>query len=133
MLEILVRKLIGVSRVTLLSVTWMLTKLMWAFLVCMLKILFKYLLILIFSCESRCYLCSIFFMQIIVADMRKVLAKNPQVEQQRLHRRVFLENVNPENQSLMVNVYSVSINLFICFIYMAKFSSFSFADIESFL
>ncbi|CAN4126776.1 unnamed protein product [Withania somnifera] len=38
----------------------------------------------------------------IVADMRKVLAKNPQVEQQRLHRRVFLENVNPENQALLV-------------------------------
>jgi MscS family membrane protein len=41
-------------------------------------------------------------LQIIVADMRKVLAKNPQVEQQRLHRRVFLDNVNPENQALMV-------------------------------
>ncbi|KAE8672338.1 Mechanosensitive ion channel protein 3 [Hibiscus syriacus] len=38
----------------------------------------------------------------IVADMRKVLAKNPQVEQQRLHRRVFLENINPENQALLV-------------------------------
>lgn len=38
----------------------------------------------------------------IVADMRKVLAKNPQVEQQRLHRRVFLENVNPENQALLI-------------------------------
>ncbi|KAK9097165.1 hypothetical protein Sjap_022662 [Stephania japonica] len=37
----------------------------------------------------------------IVADMRKVLAKNPQVEQQRLHRRVFLDNINPENQSLL--------------------------------
>lgn len=39
---------------------------------------------------------------IIVADMRKVLAKNPQVEQQRLHRRVFLENVDPENQALLI-------------------------------
>ncbi|XP_047319911.1 mechanosensitive ion channel protein 2, chloroplastic-like [Impatiens glandulifera] len=38
----------------------------------------------------------------IVADMRKVLAKNPQVEQQRLHRRVFLETINPENQALMI-------------------------------
>ncbi|KAF8411367.1 hypothetical protein HHK36_003916 [Tetracentron sinense] len=38
----------------------------------------------------------------IVADMRKVLAKNPQVEQQRLHRRVFLDNVNQENQALLV-------------------------------
>ncbi|KAK9163667.1 hypothetical protein Syun_004569 [Stephania yunnanensis] len=37
----------------------------------------------------------------IVADMRKVLAKNPQVEQQRLHRRVFLDNINPENQALL--------------------------------
>lgn len=38
----------------------------------------------------------------IVADMRKVLAKNPQVEQQRLHRRVFLENINPDNQALLI-------------------------------
>ncbi|GMH24675.1 hypothetical protein Nepgr_026518 [Nepenthes gracilis] len=38
----------------------------------------------------------------IVADMRKVLAKNPQVEQQKLHRRVFLDNINPENQSLLI-------------------------------
>lgn len=38
----------------------------------------------------------------IVADMRKVLAKNPQVEQQKLHRRVFLENIDPENQALMI-------------------------------
>ncbi|KAK6154167.1 hypothetical protein DH2020_013806 [Rehmannia glutinosa] len=37
----------------------------------------------------------------IVADMRKVLAKNPQVEQQKLHRRVFLDNINPENQALL--------------------------------
>lgn len=41
-------------------------------------------------------------LQNIVADMRKVLAKSPQVEQQKLHRRVFLENVNPENQALTV-------------------------------
>lgn len=40
----------------------------------------------------------------IVSDMRKVLAENPQVEQQRLHRRVFLENINPENQALMILV-----------------------------
>lgn len=44
--------------------------------------------------------------QNIVADMRKVLAKNPQVEQQRLHRRVFLENVDRENQALLVSCYS---------------------------
>ncbi|KAK7845745.1 mechanosensitive ion channel protein 3 [Quercus suber] len=42
--------------------------------------------------------------EIIVADMRKVLAKNPQVEQQKLHRRVFLESVNTENQALMILV-----------------------------
>ncbi|XVE83063.1 hypothetical protein DITRI_Ditri16bG0056800 [Diplodiscus trichospermus] len=40
----------------------------------------------------------------IVADMRKVLAKNPQVEQQRLHRRVFLEKINPEKQALLILV-----------------------------
>lgn len=40
----------------------------------------------------------------IVADMRKVLAKNPQVEQQRLHRRVFLDNINAENQALLILV-----------------------------
>ncbi|KAH7673520.1 MscS family membrane protein [Dioscorea alata] len=40
----------------------------------------------------------------IVADMRKVLAKNPQVEQQRLHRRVFLDNIDPENQALRILV-----------------------------
>lgn len=38
----------------------------------------------------------------IVADMRKVLAKHPQIEQQRLHRRVFLENINPDNQALLI-------------------------------
>lgn len=41
---------------------------------------------------------------IIVADMRKVLAKNPQVEQRRLHRRVFLDNVHQESQALLVMV-----------------------------
>ncbi|RHN70198.1 putative mechanosensitive ion channel MscS, LSM domain-containing protein [Medicago truncatula] len=40
----------------------------------------------------------------IIADMRKVLAKNPLVEQKKLHRRVFLEDVNPENQALMILV-----------------------------
>ncbi|CAA6657790.1 unnamed protein product [Spirodela intermedia] len=38
----------------------------------------------------------------IVADMRKVLAKNPQVEQRKLHRRVFLDNIDPENQALRI-------------------------------
>ncbi|PIA52305.1 hypothetical protein AQUCO_01000284v1 [Aquilegia coerulea] len=41
---------------------------------------------------------------IIVADMRKVLAKNPQVEQKGLHRRVFLDNINHENQALLILV-----------------------------
>lgn len=45
-------------------------------------------------------------MQNIVADMRKVLAKNSQVEQQRLHRRVFLDTIDPENQALMVRPLS---------------------------
>ncbi|KAK4359143.1 hypothetical protein RND71_021372 [Anisodus tanguticus] len=40
----------------------------------------------------------------IVADMRKVLAKHPLVEQQRLHRRVFLDNIDPENQALMIMI-----------------------------
>ncbi|TYI21434.1 hypothetical protein ES332_A06G036500v1 [Gossypium tomentosum] len=40
----------------------------------------------------------------VVADMRKVLAKNPQVEQQRLHRRVFLESIDPHNQALLILV-----------------------------
>ncbi|XP_073284567.1 mechanosensitive ion channel protein 3, chloroplastic-like isoform X2 [Primulina huaijiensis] len=33
----------------------------------------------------------------IVADMSKVLAKNPQVEQQKLHRRVFLDGIDPDS------------------------------------
>ncbi|XP_078435923.1 mechanosensitive ion channel protein 2, chloroplastic-like [Wolffia australiana] len=52
----------------------------------------------------------------IVADMRKVLAKNPQVEQQRLHRRVFLENVDPENQSLLI--------LISCFVKTPRFEEY---------
>lgn len=58
-------------------------------------------------------------MQNIVADMRKVLSKNPQVEQQKLHRRVFLETVNPENQALMVSTFSI--NLFMFYIYSKGF------------
>lgn len=37
--------------------------------------------------------------------MRKVLSKNPQVEQQKLHRRVFLEDIDPENQALRVRFF----------------------------
>ena len=37
----------------------------------------------------------------IVADMRKVLAKNPQVKQQRLHGRVFMDYIDPENQAFL--------------------------------
>ncbi|GLJ15112.1 hypothetical protein SUGI_0247020 [Cryptomeria japonica] len=40
----------------------------------------------------------------IMADMRKVLAKNPHIEQQRLPRRVFLEEVNEDSQALMILV-----------------------------
>ncbi|KAF8658973.1 hypothetical protein HU200_058811 [Digitaria exilis] len=41
---------------------------------------------------------------IIVADMRKVLAKNPHIEQQRLHRRVFFEKIDPKSQALMIYI-----------------------------
>lgn len=40
----------------------------------------------------------------IVADMRKVLAKHPQVEQRRLHRRVFFDNIDPDSQALLILV-----------------------------
>ncbi|KAH9624619.1 hypothetical protein KSS87_000774 [Heliosperma pusillum] len=53
---------------------------------------------------------------IIVADMRKVLAKNPQVEQQRLHRRVFLDNINPENQALLIMIS--------CFVKTSRFEEY---------
>ncbi|KAM3193540.1 hypothetical protein ACQJBY_070272 [Aegilops geniculata] len=41
---------------------------------------------------------------IIVADMRKVLAKNQNIEQQRLHRRVFFEKIDETSQALMIYV-----------------------------
>lgn len=53
-------------------------------------------------------------LQNIVSDMRKVLAKNPQVEQRLLHRRVFLEDVNPVNQSLMVSMESSECIMILC-------------------
>ncbi|XP_074279325.1 mechanosensitive ion channel protein 2, chloroplastic-like [Silene latifolia] len=53
---------------------------------------------------------------VIVADMRKVLAKNPQVEQQRLHRRVFLDNINPENQALLIMIS--------CFVKTSRFEEY---------
>ncbi|PIN01163.1 hypothetical protein CDL12_26331 [Handroanthus impetiginosus] len=52
----------------------------------------------------------------IVADMRKVLAKNPQVEQQKLHRRVFLDNINHENQALVIMVS--------CFVKTSRFEEY---------
>ncbi|KAJ8451887.1 hypothetical protein Cgig2_007370 [Carnegiea gigantea] len=52
----------------------------------------------------------------IVADMRKVLAKHPLVEQQKLHRRVFLENINPENQALQI--------LISCFVKTSRFEEY---------
>ncbi|XP_010548845.1 PREDICTED: mechanosensitive ion channel protein 3, chloroplastic-like isoform X2 [Tarenaya hassleriana] len=52
----------------------------------------------------------------IVADMRKVLAKNPQVEQQKIHRRVFLEDVDPENQALKI--------LISCFVKTSRFEEY---------
>ncbi|XP_042042868.1 mechanosensitive ion channel protein 2, chloroplastic-like isoform X3 [Salvia splendens] len=52
----------------------------------------------------------------IVADMRKVLSKNPQVEQQKLHRRVFLDNIDPENQALLILVS--------CFVKTSRFEEY---------
>ncbi|KAL0907105.1 hypothetical protein M5K25_025648 [Dendrobium thyrsiflorum] len=52
----------------------------------------------------------------IVADMRKILAKNPQIEQHRLHRRVFLDNINPENQALLILVS--------CFVKTSRFEEY---------
>lgn len=59
--------------------------------------------------------CILISPQNIVADMRKVLAKNPQVEQQRLHRRVFLENVDSENQALLVGIRHFGLNIMFLF------------------
>lgn len=52
----------------------------------------------------------------IVADMRKVLSKHPLVEQQRLHRRVFLDNIDPENQALKI--------LISCFVKTSRFEEY---------
>ncbi|CDY46875.1 BnaC01g27790D [Brassica napus] len=52
----------------------------------------------------------------IVADMRKVLSKNPQIEQQKIHRRVFLEDVDPENQALRI--------LISCFVKTSRFEDY---------
>lgn len=52
----------------------------------------------------------------IVADMRKVLAKNPQVEQKNLHRRIFLDNIDPENQALRIMVS--------CFVKTSRFEEY---------
>ncbi|KAF7129311.1 hypothetical protein RHSIM_Rhsim10G0172800 [Rhododendron simsii] len=40
----------------------------------------------------------------IVADMRKLLAKNPHLEHKKLHRRVFLVEINPKNPGLVILV-----------------------------
>ncbi|KAM0927730.1 hypothetical protein ACQ4PT_002682 [Festuca glaucescens] len=42
--------------------------------------------------------------EIIIADMRKVLAKNHNIEQQKLHRRVFFEKIDEETQALMIYI-----------------------------
>lgn len=52
--------------------------------------------------------------------MRKVLSKNPQVEQQRLHRRVFLDNVTPENQALLVSVKQFDARKIIYYIHIVS-------------
>ncbi|XP_025798539.1 mechanosensitive ion channel protein 2, chloroplastic-like isoform X2 [Panicum hallii] len=53
---------------------------------------------------------------IIVADMRKVLAKNPHIEQQKLHRRVFFEKIDPKNQALMIYIS--------CFVKTSRFEEY---------
>ncbi|KNA08961.1 hypothetical protein SOVF_157940 [Spinacia oleracea] len=52
----------------------------------------------------------------IVADMRKVLAKNPQIEQQKLHRRIFLDNIHHENQALLIMIS--------CFVKTSRFEEY---------
>lgn len=42
--------------------------------------------------------------QNIVADMRKLLAKNPHLEHKKLHRRVFMVEINPKNPGLVVSL-----------------------------
>lgn len=44
------------------------------------------------------------FVQNIVADMRKLLAKNPHLEHKKLHRRVFMVEINPKNPGLVVSL-----------------------------
>lgn len=58
----------------------------------------------------------LFSEQNIVADMRKVLAKNPQVEQQRFHRRIFLDNIDLESQALLIMVS--------CFVKTSRFEEY---------
>ena len=52
----------------------------------------------------------------IIADMHKVLAKNPQVEQQGLHGRVFLDYIDPENHTLLI--------LVLCFVNTPRFEEY---------
>ncbi|KAL2892996.1 Mechanosensitive ion channel protein 3 chloroplastic [Bienertia sinuspersici] len=59
----------------------------------------------------------------IVADMRKVLAKNPQVEQQKLHRRIFLDNINHENQALLIMIS--------CFVKTSRFEEYLCVKVDA--
>ena len=52
----------------------------------------------------------------IIVDMHKVLAKNPQVEQQGLHGRVFLDYIDPENHTLLI--------LVLCFVKTPRFEEY---------
>lgn len=71
--------------------------------------------------------------QNIVADMRKVLAKNPQIEQQKLHRRIFLDTIDPENQALMVLcLFPICFAFFLCLISFAIFLLDSYFGMLSF-
>ncbi|XP_024360334.1 mechanosensitive ion channel protein 2, chloroplastic isoform X2 [Physcomitrium patens] len=52
----------------------------------------------------------------IVADMRKVLANHPEIEQKRLHRRVFFDHINSQNLALMIIVS--------CFVKTSRFEEY---------
>lgn len=103
-----VKNHIGVLKPTWPLVTWMFTRLTWGEIILYSFNYYSFFLALNFAYDISFVIkwLVVLFAQNIIADMRKVLAKNPQVEQQRLHRRVFLDNINPENQALLVSAYS---------------------------
>ncbi|KAG0606299.1 hypothetical protein M758_9G130100 [Ceratodon purpureus] len=52
----------------------------------------------------------------IVADMRKVIANHPEIEQKRLHRRVFFDHISSQNLALMIMVS--------CFVKTSRFEEY---------